>query len=257
MKHIMTPTLQSDKTRLRENYDALAPFFDTARSHMVEGVIPFVLSNLPTRKGRALDIGCGAGQLMRRLSPEFEEVWGVDFSPKMLQAARPVTAGCSNVRFEEMDAEALAFADGMFDFVVGIAILHHIDPLKGVREAARVLRPGGRLLFMGPSQGGPVKSSSPTGISDDQGEFEPQARRRWARIKRIARENLRLARALGVRNLLLWKRLWTRQVQAQTPLLTFAQWREVAQVLPGSQAGHYRYYVHVVWDKPGAESAPG
>ena len=250
MKPAAAPSGQMDKTQLRDSYDILAPMWDAARSHMLEGVMPYIMTNLPARKGRALDIGCGSGQVLRRLSPEFEEVRGIDLSPKMLEAARQVTAGYSNVRFQEMDAEALAFEEETFDFVSGIAVLHHIDPFKGVSEAARVLRPGGRLLFMGPSRGGAAKSMSPT----ERGESVSHAPRRWARLRRIGLENLRLARALGLRNLLLWKRFWTHQVQANTRFLTHDQWLALAATLPGSQVGHYRYYVTMLWDKPGQET---
>lgn len=55
-----------------------------------------------------------------------------------------------DIDFQVMDAHHLAFPDNSFDFVFGEAILHHLDFELAVREIARVLRPGGTVLFIEP-----------------------------------------------------------------------------------------------------------
>lgn len=94
--------------------------------------------------GRAtLDLGCGEGRVAADLARVGHAVVGVDRSPSMVAAAR---AAHPAIRFEEADAAALPFADESFDCVVAFMSLHDMDDLDGaVREAARVLEPGGRL----------------------------------------------------------------------------------------------------------------
>jgi SAM-dependent methyltransferase len=94
--------------------------------------------------GRAtLDLGCGEGRFAADLARAGHAVVGVDRSPSLVAAAR---AADPDIRFEQADAASLPFADASFDCVVAFMSLHDMDDLDGaVREAARVLEPGGRL----------------------------------------------------------------------------------------------------------------
>lgn len=58
--------------------------------------------------------------------------------------------------FRKMDAHELEFADASFDIVFGVAILHHLDFARAVREIHRVLRRGGKIVFMEPLRHNPV-----------------------------------------------------------------------------------------------------
>ncbi len=58
--------------------------------------------------------------------------------------------------FKIMDANHLDFPDEYFDFVYGVAILHHLDFTTAMREVARVTKPGGRILFVEPLRLNPV-----------------------------------------------------------------------------------------------------
>jgi SAM-dependent methyltransferase len=58
--------------------------------------------------------------------------------------------------FYKMDAHALEFDDGSFDIVFGVAILHHLEFARAMREIHRVLRPGGRIVFVEPLRHNPV-----------------------------------------------------------------------------------------------------
>ena len=58
--------------------------------------------------------------------------------------------------FEQMDAHDLKFADGSLDIVFGVAILHHLEFARALREIHRVLRDGGRIVFVEPLRHNPV-----------------------------------------------------------------------------------------------------
>jgi demethylmenaquinone methyltransferase/2-methoxy-6-polyprenyl-1,4-benzoquinol methylase len=102
----------------------------------------------------ALDVCCGTGdltlELASRLSPGGSVV-GCDFSEPMLDLAREKAEarGTAGVRFEWADALSLPYDAGRFDGVtVGFGLRNFADRDRGLREMARVLRPGGRLVVL-------------------------------------------------------------------------------------------------------------
>jgi ubiquinone/menaquinone biosynthesis C-methylase UbiE len=102
------------------------------------------------RPGRVLDVGCGTGRLLRRAAASFPDadLVGVDPAADMVrqaEAARPADVGA---RFVQAAAEALPFGDASFDLVVSSMSFHHwADQRAGLREARRVLAPGGLLAL--------------------------------------------------------------------------------------------------------------
>jgi demethylmenaquinone methyltransferase / 2-methoxy-6-polyprenyl-1,4-benzoquinol methylase len=104
--------------------------------------------------GAALDVCCGTGdlalELSHRVGPEGTVV-GCDFSERMLEAATSKAAerDAANVRFEWADALELPYEDGSFDAAtIGFGARNLEDLDRGLRELARVLRPGGRLVIL-------------------------------------------------------------------------------------------------------------
>ncbi|HEX6973197.1 MAG TPA: metalloregulator ArsR/SmtB family transcription factor [Vicinamibacterales bacterium] len=94
------------------------------------------------------DLGCGTGQVAAALAPFVARVVAVDRSGEMLQAARRRVRDAGNVEVRRGDLEALPIADGELDAATLLLVLHHIpDPSAALVEAARVLRPGGRLVI--------------------------------------------------------------------------------------------------------------
>jgi ubiquinone/menaquinone biosynthesis C-methylase UbiE len=109
---------------------------------------------LPVRRyGRVLEVGCGTGFFLLNLwqAGFVERPYACDISPGMLEACGRTAAqlGCP-VELQSGDAEALPYADGEFDLVVGHAFLHHLpDPPAALAEFRRVLAPGGAVFLAG------------------------------------------------------------------------------------------------------------
>ncbi len=143
-------------------FDAAAEFYgwmtwqEVWRAHC-RSLVDYFPGSLPAR-ARVLDLGIGPGvsgiSILDRL-PEAEVV-GVDYSPRMLAVARGFLERTgARVELVEADAAALPFPDASFDVVVGHSFLYLVPDQAGVmREAARVLRPGGGCVFLEPHEGG-------------------------------------------------------------------------------------------------------
>ena len=97
-----------------------------------------------------LDLGTGTGRLLELFAPLYQRGAGVDASRDMLQVARANldAAGLSRVQVRQGDLYMLPTPAGQYDFVTLHQVLHYLDdPLAAIREAARALSPGGRLLI--------------------------------------------------------------------------------------------------------------
>lgn len=93
------------------------------------------------------DLGCGTGETSAALAPFVTRAIAVDRSGDMLQAARRRLKDAKNVDIRRGDLESLPVTDGELDAAVMILVLHHVpDPGAALREAARGLKPGGRLV---------------------------------------------------------------------------------------------------------------
>jgi ubiquinone/menaquinone biosynthesis C-methylase UbiE len=101
--------------------------------------------------GALLDIGTGTGRVLELLAHQAGRALGIDQSPQMLGMARDrlERAGLRNVQLRQGDIYALPVERDGYDLVVLHQVLHYLDdPSRALREAARTLRPGGRLLVV-------------------------------------------------------------------------------------------------------------
>lgn len=95
------------------------------------------------------DLGCGTGRTAAAMAPFVAKVLAVDASPEMLRAAAERLAGQPHVELREGALEAVPLAEASVDLAVLALVLHHVsDPSRILREARRVVRPGGTVLVI-------------------------------------------------------------------------------------------------------------
>ena len=140
-------------------FDKVAGQYDTLNSVMTAGLHHRWRERAAQRAGigpgdAALDVCCGTGdlalELSRRVTPGGNVV-GCDFSEPMLDLAREKAAerSATGVRFEWADALELPYDAERFDAVtVGFGVRNLADLDRGLREMARVLKPGGRVVIL-------------------------------------------------------------------------------------------------------------
>lgn len=103
------------------------------------------------REARVLDLGCGGGHVSYRAAPLVREVVACDLTPSMLATVQATAAerGLRNIQVQQAAAERLPFADAAFDIVLSRFTTHHWQHRDaGLREARRVLKPGGLAIFI-------------------------------------------------------------------------------------------------------------
>jgi len=102
---------------------------------------------LQPRKLRALDVGCGTGTVMNILEQKFLELYGVDSSEGMIEAARKRSS--KKLSFQVIHGNHLPFGENEFDIVYSMSLFHHVPDqarLMALQEITRVVRNGGWIL---------------------------------------------------------------------------------------------------------------
>jgi demethylmenaquinone methyltransferase/2-methoxy-6-polyprenyl-1,4-benzoquinol methylase len=132
---------------VRDMFDRIAPVYDFMNRAMTLGLDArwrrMTVSAVVLPGDRVLDACCGTGDLALASGEAGGDVVGLDFSERMLARARRKSEA---VRWVRGDATALPFSDAEFDAVtVGFGIRNLDDMELGLREIARVLKPGGKF----------------------------------------------------------------------------------------------------------------
>lgn len=142
--------LAQRSTRSREFFSSAAGEWDRLRAELFGRRADLLgLLGLMDDAWTVGDLGCGTGQVSQSLAPFVRRVIAVDSSPAMLDAARARLAGLENVETREGELESLPVADGELDAAIAFLVLHYVtDPAEALAQAARALRPGGRLLVV-------------------------------------------------------------------------------------------------------------
>lgn len=138
------------RRRVREAFGASAEAYVVSPGHAHgDDLARLVELAAPRPTDRALDVSTGGGHVALALAPHIARVTASDLTPQMLAAARRHLSmqGVTNAEYVIADAEHLPFLDASFELVtVRIAPHHYPDAARAVREMARVLAPGGRLV---------------------------------------------------------------------------------------------------------------
>jgi ubiquinone/menaquinone biosynthesis C-methylase UbiE/DNA-binding transcriptional ArsR family regulator len=141
-------------TAAQDYFRRIAGQWDAIRSlhvpdEAVEQAIRDVLAERPFRS--LLDLGTGTGRILEFFAPVIERGLGIDLSPAMLAVARANLehAGIRHCTVRQGDIYDLALGRDSFDVVILHQVLHFLeDGVRAIREAASVLRPGGRLVIV-------------------------------------------------------------------------------------------------------------
>ncbi len=135
-------------------FAAHAVHWDELRAlHVPEERVEAAIAELvgPAPLIAVLDLGTGTGRMLELLAPHADRAVGVDQSPQMLSVARVrlEKAELRNVQLRQGDIYALPVERDSYDLVIIHQVLHYLDdPARAIREAARALRPAGRLLIV-------------------------------------------------------------------------------------------------------------
>ena len=136
-------TPQSYFARVAEKWDSLrATFFS-------EAVREAAIRQAAFPAGATVaDVGTGTGFLAMGLAPIARQVYGLDASPEMLTVARRNLAGFTNVEWRVAEGAHLPLPDSSVDAALANMYLHHAeDPAAAIREMARIVRAGGRVVL--------------------------------------------------------------------------------------------------------------
>lgn len=117
--------------------------------NMVESAIRDALAGI--RIDSLLDLGTGTGRMLELFGPEIQRGVGIDMNPEMLSIARAnlERAGLRHCTVRKGDIYNLSLGRDQFDVAIVHQVLHFLDDGgRAIREAARALRPGGRLLVV-------------------------------------------------------------------------------------------------------------
>ncbi|ACA18707.1 transcriptional regulator, ArsR family [Methylobacterium sp. 4-46] len=159
------PPLSEDRARLdavraqraeaaQSFFARLAPQWDKVRSlHVPEATVEAAVLDVlgPRPIGSLLDLGTGTGRMLALLAPRATRATGLDANHAMLSVARAnlERQGLARVDLRQGDIHAPPFSRGSFDLVLIHQVLHYLDdPARALREAARLVAPGGRLLVV-------------------------------------------------------------------------------------------------------------
>ena len=114
----------------------------------------------PQKDDICLDVGTGTGHTAAALAPFVKEIYGLDPSAGMRQAAEQTYGEIANLKFVDGSSETTGFPDNHFDIVTARHTLHHHPNIaKTMLELHRILKPGGRLII--------VDEITPDSIVDD------------------------------------------------------------------------------------------
>jgi ArsR family transcriptional regulator len=141
--------LAERRTRAEEFFETAAGQWDRMRAELFGGRTELLpLLGLLGSDAVVADLGCGTGQLASTVAPFVRRVIAVDASAAMLRTAKARVGHLDQVEIRRGQLEALPLDDASVDIAFLVLVLPYVaEPAVAIAEAARVLKPGGRLLI--------------------------------------------------------------------------------------------------------------
>lgn len=136
------------KLKTKDKYSRVAKFYDKLEELLVFN--SYKEEIVGKAKGNILEVGIGTGENLKYYKDR-QKVTGVDFSSGMLEIARRKSEAREDmhVKLLEMDIQDMTFKDNSFDSVVSTCVFCTVpDPIKGLKEVYRVLKPGGKVIML-------------------------------------------------------------------------------------------------------------
>lgn len=125
-----------------ENY---AKFLNNQEPSFFDKYFEF-LTSIPGAK-KVLDVGCGTGQVVRKLEEKGFTPTGLEVSQANLDIASKFTSNCQNY-----DGDTIPFGENYFDITGSFNVLEHVEsPEKFIKEIVRVTKPGGKVILSSPN----------------------------------------------------------------------------------------------------------
>ncbi|MEG0068929.1 class I SAM-dependent methyltransferase [Cetobacterium sp.] len=132
----------------KKGYDKWAKLYNVIEENMPMG--KFKQEAIAQAKGKILEVGIGSGANLKYYKPE-QDIIGIDFSKEMLNLANKkiMSLKLENIKLKEMNIEKMDFLDNTFDTVISTCVFCTVpNPEKGLKEIFRVLKPGGKAIFL-------------------------------------------------------------------------------------------------------------
>jgi len=208
MSIIISEVLDMNTTQqIRHRYNRIAPVYDLMDASMELQLFKRERPVLVKQAmGKVLEVGVGTGKNLPYYNDNVDVI-GIDFSTRMLfKAKRRASELSQHITLMEMDVQTLSFPDDTFDSVLTTCVFCSVpDPVQGLKEIRRVLKPGGVLLMLEH-----MRSEKPiVGKIMDWLNFIP-LRLYGANINRRTLNNLRLAGFDNIESVNVWSDVFKR-----------------------------------------------
>ncbi len=127
---------------------------ESTKRYFVDVVKPYI-----TEKDKVLDFGCGPGSFLSSVAPFCGEITGVDISKNFVNACKETIneLNLKNAQVQQIIPNQLPFADNTFDVLYMVDVIHHLEDIPvTIKDAIRVVKPGGRVLVFEPNKLNPL-----------------------------------------------------------------------------------------------------
>lgn len=139
---------KNSNDKIKKRYDRISVIYESMDKMMKDKWRKELLKDV---SGNVLEVGIGTGVNLS-FYPEGIQLTGIDFSPGMLKKARKKLDLLNlpyHVELIEMDIQQMDFPDNTFDYIVATCVFCSVpDPVKGLKELARVCKPDGQIIML-------------------------------------------------------------------------------------------------------------